>query len=242
MAGFSVLWRVLKHEKAVFKLCCLLLCVFSLWGCGQRPGGKTPDSRAPESKPLELISYEIGDAGVTITDCNTAADGHLEIPAEIEGLSVTSIGAGAFASCRSLTSITIPESVNSIGDHVFNYCSSLTSVAIPDGVTSIGTGAFASCSSLNSVTIPDSVTSIGTSAFRNCSRLNSVTIPQGVNSIEEYAFHGCSSLTEITIPQAFHSEAEASRLALKNCGLTTSHCLLAQPSKQAKAFAYLLLK
>ncbi len=88
--------------------------------------------------------------------------------------SVTSIGAGAFGGCTSLTSVTIPDSVTSIGQHAFNGCRSLTSVTIPDGVTSIGAYAFSECSSLTSVTIPDSVTSIGDGAFASCTSLTDV--------------------------------------------------------------------
>ena len=88
--------------------------------------------------------------------------------------SVTSIGAGAFGGCTSLTSVTIPDSVTSIGQHAFNGCRSLTSVTIPDGVTSIGAYAFLGCTSLTSVTIPDSVTSIGKRAFYNCTSLTDV--------------------------------------------------------------------
>ena len=65
--------------------------------------------------------------------------------------SVTSIGAGAFGGCTSLTSVTIPDSVTSIGGIAFGNCKSLTSVTIPDSVTSIGDGAFASCTSLTDV-------------------------------------------------------------------------------------------
>ena len=173
-------------RKPVFKLFCLLLCVFSLWGCDQRQGGKTPESQAQE-----LISYEIGDAGATITGWDPFAEGEPVIPKQIEGLSVTSIGDMAFLGCGSLTSVTIPDSVTSIGYGAFSGSTNLTSITIPDSVTSIGGSAFSGCSSLTSITIPDSVTSIGDGAFAGCTNRNS-----------------------ITIPKAFHSEDEASRLGL----------------------------
>ena len=55
---------------------------------------------------------------------------------------MTSIGAGTFADCSSLTSVTIPNSVTSIGGGAFEGCSGLTSVTIGSGVTSIGNRAF----------------------------------------------------------------------------------------------------
>ena len=147
-----------------------------------------------------LYTYEINsdNVSVTITDYPTTATGAIEIPATIDGRSVTNIGSGAFRDCTGLTSVTIPNSVTSIGDYAFYRCASLTSVTIPNSVTSIGDYAFYDCSSLTSVTIPNSVTSIGDRAFsmqqpderhhrrqrhqhrglriRNCTSLTSVTI------------------------------------------------------------------
>ena len=60
----------------------------------------------------------------------------------------------AFADCRGLTSVTIPDSVTSIGSCAFAYCRGLTSVTIPNSVTSIGDGAFADCDGLQSIIIP----------------------------------------------------------------------------------------
>ena len=112
---------------------------------------------------------------------------------------VTSIGIYAFAYCKSITSIVIPDSVTSIGDNAFENCDSLPSVTIPDGVTSIGLGAFRGCNSLTSIVIPDRVTSIGIYAFSECASLTSIIIPDSVTSIGYGAFNECYNLTNVHI-------------------------------------------
>ena len=111
--------------------------------------------------------------------------------------SVTSIGNSAFYSCKTLTSIALPEGLTSIGEAAFGL-SGLTSIAIPESVTSIGKWAFTTCRSLTSVTIPTngSVTSIGDYAFCSCG-FTSITIPASVTSIGGAAFSGCTSLTDV---------------------------------------------
>ena len=110
---------------------------------------------------------------------------------------ITSIGNYAFYSCRSLTSVTIPDSVTSIGTCTFQYCTNLTSITIPDGITNINSFMFFECTSLTSIDIPDSVTTIDGSAFYNCRSLIDITIPDSVMSIGSGAFYNCTSLTEI---------------------------------------------
>ncbi len=131
-------------------------------------------------------------------------EGKLIIPAEIDGLPVTSIGYESFSSCSGLTSVTIPESVIYIKENAFSSCSGLTSITISNGVISIGSSAFFGCSVLTSVTIPDSVTSIGDMAFYGCG-LTSVTIPDSVTNIGGSAFSSCSGLTSVTIPDSVTS-------------------------------------
>ena len=132
--------------------------------------------------------------------------------------SVTSIGSYAFKECRSLTSVTIPNSVISIAYEAFNNCSGLISVTIPNSVTMIGDRAFASCGSLTSVAIPNLVISIGQETFYDCSGLTSVTIPNSVTMIGDRAFFSCSSLTSVNIPNSVQYIGKAT---FYNCGFTS---------------------
>ena len=119
----------------------------------------------------------------------TSSDGNIVTPSKTDVFSAN-IVSNTYENGKGVIVFDAP--VTSIGDYAFCYCKSLTSVTIPDSVTSIGHGAFEGCSSLTSVTIPDSVTSIGEYAFENCSGLTSVTIGNGVTAIGDGAFNGCT--------------------------------------------------
>ena len=176
----------------------------------------------------EGLHYNVTDTGeIEIAKCNKDAATVVNIPTEIDGKPVTSIGKHAFSGF-SLTEITIPDSVASIGEYAFYGCTSLTEITIPDSVTSIGDCSFWGCTSLTEITLPDSVTYIGYKAFLDTPWLKikqaenplvivnhilidgttctgSVSIPSGVTSIGGRAFDGCISLTEITIPDSVTS-------------------------------------
>ncbi len=137
-------------------------------------------------------------SAVTITGY-TGPGGAVEIPTNINGLTVTAIGEGAFRSNSSITSINIPVTVTNIGSGAFQFCKGLTNVIVTRGLLEIGDGAFAYCSKLRSVAISDSVTRIGSSAFVGCSSLESVAIPQSVTRIGSGAFSGCFSLTAFIV-------------------------------------------
>ena len=119
-----------------------------------------------------------GDWAYRLLDDGTAEITHyngdaktLDIPSELEGHVVTSIGKGAFY-FGSLTSVIIPDSVKTIEDSAFSSCYYLASVTIPD----INDLAFYKCQSLTSVTIPGSVTYIGENPFTYCENLTNVSV------------------------------------------------------------------
>ena len=107
-----------------------------------------------------------------------------------------SISPRAFVGCRSLKSITLPQSVTAIGYEAFYESWGLTSVTIPNGT--IGKRAFSN-TSLSSVIMSEGVTAIGIDAFWDCTNLKSVTIPNSLESVGEYAFKNCRKLKEVHI-------------------------------------------
>ena len=121
------------------------------------------------------------------------------IPSKINGVTVETIGHGAFER-SAVTSVTIPDSVTAILDRAFANCSQLTNISIPNSVTSIGFSAFEHCTSLKSITLPSSLRNISMFLFHNCSQLTTIQIPDSVLSIQDYAFGNCISLETIHIP------------------------------------------
>ncbi|MGN0487944.1 MAG: leucine-rich repeat domain-containing protein [Ruminococcus sp.] len=147
----------------------------------------------------------------------------------------------AFSDCKSLTSITIPDSVTSIGRGAFDdtawynnqpdgvvYAGKIVykckgdcpeTVSLKDATIGICDYAFYDCGSLTSITIPSSVTSIGNWVFDGCKSLTSVTIPDSVASIGAEAFRYCTSLTSVTIPSSVTSIGAA---AFRDCQSLTN--------------------
>ena len=122
--------------------------------------------------------YPLEDGTLQISGYS-GSDETVEIPAEIYGYPVTSIGGTAFMSTDGLKHVVIPE-----------------------GITAIYGQSFANNHELESVQLPGTLEKIGYASFEFCSALKEIVIPEGVTFIESDAFWGCDSLTKITLPES----------------------------------------
>ena len=72
-------------------------------------------------------------------------DSVMNIPSEIDGKTVTSIGSNILMhgdTAKNVLEIVIPETVTAIADNAFSLCQTLEKVTIPDSVTEIGKDVF----------------------------------------------------------------------------------------------------
>ncbi len=128
---------------------------------------------------------------------------------------VIGIYSSAFAYCKDVTSITIPNSVTKIGEWAFRECKGLTSITLPNSVTSMDNSIFLDCRNLYLVHLPDDLRKITSSTFKNCINLTSINIPDSVIIIEPEAFQNCNSLMSIDLPNSITS---IGRYAFYDCG------------------------
>ncbi|MDE6665135.1 MAG: leucine-rich repeat domain-containing protein [Ruminococcus sp.] len=123
------------------------------------------------------FEYTIINGEAVITSCNSTEDS-IEVPSEINGMTVTRIYTSAFGVCTA-EEIIIPESVKTIDKLAFYNCSYLKNLTI-SGVETIGESAFALCNSLENITISGNCKNIeDDEPFISCPMLKSITVTDG---------------------------------------------------------------
>ena len=166
----------------------------------------------------------------------TGGDGHvhaLEIPNEIDGLPVKSIGDLSYYRNPDLTSVTIPRNVTEIEGVAFKGCRRLKVFSVAAGNTCYksvrglllskdGKTLVAVPGGLKRVVIPSGVECIGKEAFFECEQLVSVTISDSVTRIEHGAFWRCRRLKDVKIPASVTSVGERAFLECRNSEGTES--------------------
>ena len=154
-----------------------------------------------------------------VNPTKTHAPYDIEIPATLDGYTVTGLGEQSFFERTSLGSVTLGKNIQAIGEEAFYACPILKTLTINGAVTSMGKDAFADCPSLTSVTLGQNIKTIGEEAFYNCPVLDNVIIPQNVTSIGPRAFNKCTGLITLTINSPVMSMGE---YAFADCNHLTS--------------------
>ena len=125
-----------------------------------------------------------------------------KIPSSLKKISITgtfeTLEMSAFAGCRGLQIVNLPQGIKTISDYAFYDCRALVDVNLGNSVEYIGAYAFAS-TAITTITIPSEMTEIADSTFANCEQLASVQMPQSITTISSSAFLNCKALEEIDL-------------------------------------------
>ena len=157
----------------------------------------------------------------------TGSASEVAVPAEFEGRPVTAIGDAAFAGCKTLQKVSLPDTLARIGVKAFYNCAALRDVNIPEAVTHIGDDAFGFCA-IPSVILPDSVVSVGKEAFARMNELKTVLIGKGLAELGAKAFYFDNALQTIAV------DAENPAFCVKDDVLFNCDCtkLLHYPNRR----------
>lgn len=99
--------------------------------------------------------------------------GDVEVPAEVDGHSVTALGAAAFTDQHGVTSVALPDSIEALKSGSISYMDGLEHVRLSERLVAIESGNFLECNALTSITIPASVSYID-SSFYWCGNLKEI--------------------------------------------------------------------
>ncbi len=136
--------------------------------------------------------YTTSSGSVTITKYNGTSE-VVEIPSEINGKTVTTIGASSssrsiFSNPDNIKEIILPDTIRTINKYALSRCLNLERVVLNEGLTQISDYAIYRSPSLVSIELPSTLTTIGRYAFY-WTALETIKIPSLVTSIGAQAFY-----------------------------------------------------
>lgn len=167
----------------------------------------------PET-PASDLTYIAEGGTVTVTGY-TGSEVVVVIPDTLDGLPVTAIGEGAFASMNNLRAVSLPDSVTSVGFGAFAGCTAMTTLRTPVctvdaernyfgalfGATSYAANASAVSRKLTTLILTGGG-EIPDYAFYGCSSLVAVALPDSLVGIGDFGFYGCEALTYLDMGDA----------------------------------------
>ena len=186
------------------------------------PASSGSSSSSAETKPDSSSSSDTGsslleirkrnNAEAYVYACQKSASGTVTIPAQWNGLPVTSIHSHAFDNCSGVTKIILPDSIKTIEDYAFFSCGMLE-ISLPASVSTIGASAFYGCKALKKLALPEGLKTITRQLF-SYSGVQAVYIPASVTSIEAYASYDHSD-AKTPLKAVFYGGTEAQWETLK---------------------------
>ena len=142
-------------------------------GSDDNPGSSDSYSDYFYKNTIEGVTLEFHDINFNSTpkECEVVGptsknvSGTITIPSNVNGFSVTAIGASAFYGYSNIQDIYLPNTIESIGHAAFQGCESLKSIELPETLKGIADYAFYHCYALTSITIPQNVTILRSMCF-----------------------------------------------------------------------------
>ena len=147
----------------------------------------------------EKIVFSV-DANGVLTGVSglSGSDITVEIPSEVNGITVTEIGKDVFKDNKNVGRLIIPDSVTKLGYRMCSGCTALSEVRLPAGLTVIPDEAFDGCSSLRTVNFPDTLKEIRSDAFCGTD-LTEFIAPDSLTNVWSYAFKDCAALSAVEL-------------------------------------------
>lgn len=136
----------------------------------------------------------------TITDIEASAFENCNATFIKMSPNVRNIGPSAFAGCKAMGHIDLPQSLQILSENAMSGTKLYTiGTDVLPNLTYVGDNA------LNGTSIPffpltDKVTYMGRGAFSGCRYLKGIYLPAGLTEIADYTFQNCVSLSDVTLP------------------------------------------
>ena len=192
-----------RRRVTLFALCVAAGAAFALARADMVWAANAQKVESQTNAESDFEYEELADDKAKITKYR-GTETELNVPSEIDGLTVSCIDGEAFLNCSQLKSLTIPESVSNIGNISYDgkYGSGFSGcINLEEIVVRNGNSWFSSQDGMlydkektsllccpegrkGGVAIPDGVQNIGISAFQNCVGLTSIAVPKSVSNIE----------------------------------------------------------
>ena len=147
----------------------------------------------------EKIVFSV-DANGVLTGVSglSGSDITVEIPSDVNGITVTEIGKDVFKDNKNVGRLIIPDSVTKLGYRMCSGCTALSEVSLPSGLAVIPDEAFDGCSSLRTVNFPDTLKEIRSDAFCGTD-LTEFIAPDSLTDVWAYAFKDCAALSAVEL-------------------------------------------